>query len=230
MEDRLRRAAANNAGWCDLVCRSHGVPTATGPDVWFALQRAPELYPDAVTLQPGVVVEEVLQSVRDGPGCSVKDSFAELDFARLGFVELFEAQWFWHEPEPARWTGSLTWTVVDSDAELARWADAAGLSGTIRGELLHESSVRILAACGSSGVVGGAIANRTGSVVGVSNVFAATVPANEVWLGIADAVAGVFPSMPIVGYEQGDGLRAAIATGFTSIGGLRVWRRPLTPR
>jgi hypothetical protein len=70
VDDRVLWAAANNARWCDLVCRSHGIPTAMHPGVWVALRRAPELYPDAVTLLPGVVAEDALRSAPDGPGCS----------------------------------------------------------------------------------------------------------------------------------------------------------------
>src|SRR5437660_9690028 len=98
MDDRARCAAANNARWCDLVCRSHGIPTAMAPGLWVALERSPELYPDAVTLLPSVSVQDVLAAVQDGPGCSVKDSFATLDLGRAGFDELFQAQWIFHEP------------------------------------------------------------------------------------------------------------------------------------
>jgi hypothetical protein len=54
----------------------------------------------------------------------VKDSFAELELAALGFVELFEAQWLFREPEPAPGKGSLTWTVARTDDDLVQWGDA----------------------------------------------------------------------------------------------------------
>jgi hypothetical protein len=81
--------------------------------------------------------------------------------------------------------------------------------------------VRFLIAHGA-----GAIVNRTGPVVGVSNVFTTTITADEAWAGIAPAVAAAFPSLPLVGYEQGDELQAALAAGFTQVGALRVWLRP----
>lgn len=49
---------------------------------------------------------------------------------------------------------------------------------------------------------------------------------DEVWAGIADAGAAVFPSFSLVGYERGAALQAALAGGFSAIGGLRVWLRP----
>ena len=88
----LRWAVANNADWCGLVCRAHGIATRIETGFWVAAERSPELYLDAVTLSPGVEVGEVLEAVDDGPGCSVKDSFADLDLGPYGFEELFEAR------------------------------------------------------------------------------------------------------------------------------------------
>lgn len=228
MDDRLLRAAENNARWCDLVCRSHGIRAATSRGHWVALSRAPELYPDAVTLVPGLSAEDVLRSVQDGPGCSVKDSFADLDLSHLGFVELFAAQWLFRKPSAgSRSTRTLRWSAVATVQELAEWADAAGLAETIRVELLSERSVRFLGAHGRSGLCAGTIANRTGSVVGVSNVFNTTAAAADVWNEVADAIAAEFPSLPLVGYEHGEELEAAVAAGFTAIGPLRVWLRPV---
>ncbi|HEY6399440.1 MAG TPA: hypothetical protein VIX82_18500 [Solirubrobacteraceae bacterium] len=225
MDDRARCAAANNAEWCDLVCRSQGIRTAMQPGLWVALERSPELYPDAVTLLPSVAAEEVLAAVQDGPGCSVKDSFATLDLDRLGFDELFQAQWIFHEPATAGQKSALIWSVIETDEDLAEWVRAAELADTIRSELLLDSSVRILAARGPDGLIAGAAANRTGSVVGVSNVFTTDVAIDEVWAGIADAVATVFPSLSLVGYDRGEHLQAALAGGFIAIGPLRIWLR-----
>lgn len=194
--------------------------------VWVARRRAPELYPDAVTLFPGVAAQDALRSTQGGPGCSVKDSFADLDLARLGFDELFEAQWIFRAPAPAPPTSTLSWTVAKTDDELAEWAYAAGLTNTIRDELLRDSSVRILAARGPDGLTAGAVANRSESVVGVSNVFTTTVSVDAVWFSLADAIAAVFPSLPLVGYERSEDLQAALAAGFTAIGALRVWLAP----
>jgi hypothetical protein len=33
----------------------------------------------------------------------------------------------------------------------------------------------------------------------------------------------LFPSLPVVGYEQGDNLVAAIRHGFAPVGKLRIW-------
>lgn len=61
------------------------------------------------------------------------------------------------------------------------------------------------------------------NAVGISNVF---LPANaneNLWSDIAKVVSSEFPGLPIVGYEQNGDLNAALLSGWTSIGPLRVW-------
>jgi hypothetical protein len=86
--NRVELAALNNAEWCHAVCGG-----AFDGRLWWSAQRTPELYPDAVTLVPGVAAAEILARVDDGEGCSVKDSFCDLELP--GFDVLFDAQWFW---------------------------------------------------------------------------------------------------------------------------------------
>ena len=81
-------------------------------------------------------------------------------------------------------------------------------------------------AYGPDGLAGGGIANRTGSVVGVSNVFTTTMAVPDAWAGIVHALATLFPSLPQVGYERGESLESALAAGFSEIGPLWVWLRP----
>ena len=224
MDDRVLAAAENNARWCDVVCRAHGIATAMHSAHWAALRRPPEGYPDAVTLRPQAASEDVLRCAQDGPGCAVKDSFAALDLAPLGFDELFRASWIFRAAARAH-ASPEGWTVVAPGAELAEWTGAAGCSEAVGDDVLRDPSVRILAARGRDGLRAGAIANRTGAVVGVSNVFATSMPAGEAWSGIAGALARLFGPLPLVGYERGDALDAALAAGFEPIGSLRVWLR-----
>ena len=56
------------------------------------------------------------------------------------------------------------------------------------------------------------------AVAGLWNAFGA-------WADIADAVSHRHPEAWIVGYQCGAGLDAALASGFTAIGPLRVWNR-----
>lgn len=225
MDARLPWAVHNNAKWCDLVCRFHGIETRFDPDLWSTAQRSPQFYPDAVTLRPHLGPEAVLAAISLGAGASVKDSFATLDLDRHGFDELFEARWLAREPGQCK-NQSRSWTVVETEACMGEWIAAAGLTGILGPELLRQPEVRFLAARDRHGICAGAIANVSGPVVGVSNVFAATIAEDEAWAGIPAAVNAVFPSAVLVGYERGASLRTAVAAGFRDIGPLRVWMKP----
>jgi hypothetical protein len=216
---RLTWAVRNNANWCDLVCRSHRIPTSFRPELWTTTQPAPRFYPDAVTLQADVAEHHILAAIAPRPDASVKDSFATLDFDRHGFTQLFEARWITHDPTPAR----SDWTVAHTEAELNEWTEAAGLTGIIGPALARESKVCFLLARDQGGIGAGAVANLTGAVVGISNVFTTTIDEDEAWADMPAAVHAAFPNAVLVGYEHGTGLRAAIAAGFRDLGPLRVW-------
>jgi hypothetical protein len=97
MNPRLVAALQNNACWCDIVCRSHGVPTVRSEQLWIAPEGSPLLYPDAVTLAPQLAADSVLRRIDTSPGCSVKDSFADLDPLPYGFTVLFDALWLFRD-------------------------------------------------------------------------------------------------------------------------------------
>lgn len=115
----LTAAVEENAAWCDVYCRVHGVTGVFGPRAWTSPARTPEFYPDAVTLTPSATAADVLP-------------------------------------------------LVDTSA--------AGLS------------------------------NFTG----------------DDWSGAVAAVSAAFPGLPVVGYEHGDALSAALAWGAEPLGPLRV--------
>jgi hypothetical protein len=48
-----------------------------------------------------------------------------------------------------------------------------------------------------------------------------------VWRDLQGVVAGAFPDRELVGYEHGDDLEHAIASGFSPIGPLRIWWREI---
>ncbi|MEV0594543.1 hypothetical protein [Nonomuraea cavernae] len=143
-------AARNNAEWCEAVCRTHGIAGTFGSRAWTSPVRTPLYYPDAVTLSPDATAGDVLDAVDQGPGASVKDSFATLDLRPAGFEVLFEAQWI-HRPAPHRKatdgrterrpgqeTGRglvevVVWEVVRDPATLAAW-ERACFSGEDPGE------------------------------------------------------------------------------------------------
>jgi hypothetical protein len=225
-------AARNNADWCALVSALHGAVGTTDGDAWTSPVRTPDFYPDAVTLRPGVDPRALVSRLDCGPGCSVKDSFADLDLEPLGFDVLFEATWIHLAPPaghgPAARVGddAPAARVVDDEPALDAWA--AAWSGGTQGPhpfiagLLGRTDVRIIELAGGAG----AVLSLAGGAVGVSNVSAA--PGRRLVDAFCDAAgmaAAWQPDRPVVGYEAGDGLHAALAAGFEPVGPLRVWLR-----
>ncbi|MFJ4874051.1 hypothetical protein ACIP93_02345 [Streptomyces sp. NPDC088745] len=219
-------AARNNAAWCAAMSRSHGLAGEFGDRAWSAPARTPLYYPDAVTLAPHVVPETLVSRIDTAaPGASVKDSFADLDLAGSGFGVLFEAQWI-HRPAGAAVPApESSWQVADSPEELLAWALAwdggAGNADLFRAELLDDPDTFVVAVRDAGGgVAAGAVVSRSDRVAGVSNVFGSPAAA---WPAVLHAVGSLLPALPVVGYEQGEDLAAALRHGFEPIGPLRVW-------
>jgi hypothetical protein len=214
MDDRVAAAVAANVAWCDLVCRAHGIVSVERPGAWSTTSRSPLYYPDAITLLPDAV--DVLEGTEPGAGRSVKDSFATLDLTADGLDVLFDARWIFREPTVP---SAGEWTDVDLD----EWRLAAEAPDSIRPAAVSSDDVRVLGLVRDGQIVAGAIANRCGAAIGVSNVVAATMDFEAVWATLPGAIAATFGPLPLVGYEQGDDLAAARASGFAEIGPLRVW-------
>ncbi|WP_373305832.1 hypothetical protein [Streptomyces filipinensis] len=211
------------------MARSHGLASEFGPQAWAAPARTPLYYPDAVTLVPHADRAALATRIDTAtPGASVKDSFADLDLTEAGFQVLFEAQWI-HRPAGApALTSDLDWYVVGAPDTLRAWAlawdDGNGNADLFRPELLDDSATFVLAGQSASGrVVAGAVASRSNHVVGITNVFALDGGPDVAWPVVLGAVHRLFPTLPVVGYEQGDDLMAAIRHGFEPVGPLRIW-------
>lgn len=233
-EELLHAAAYNNAAWCAAICRDGGFTDRA----WSSPRRTPLYYPDAVTLTRDTDTAALLAGIDTGvPGASVKDSFAVLDLAPAGFEVLFGAQWI-HRPASAPGAATapapaLAWSRISGPAELEAWETAwdgeesTGLfhPGLLDAEAEGTGEIALLAGRDAVGrILAGAAVNRTGSVVGVSNVFSAdATPDDEAWTGALTLTASLWPGLALVGYESGDDLDTALRHGFTAIGPLRVW-------
>ncbi|MGP3966848.1 hypothetical protein [Streptomyces sp. 6N223] len=229
----VRAAARNNAEWCAAMSRSHGVAGEFAAGFWAARARTPPYYPDAVTLTPGVDPAALVARVDTaGPGASVKDSFADVDLTEAGFRVLLEARWI-HRPPGAPTVASdlprdLAWDVARAPDALRAWAlawdNGHGDADLFRPELLDDPATFVIGGRTRGGrVVAGAVASRSEQVVGVSNVFARDGGPDAAWPVVLDAVHQLFPALPVVGYEHGDDLAAAVRHGFEPIGPLRIW-------
>ncbi|GGX24260.1 hypothetical protein [Streptomyces lomondensis] len=225
----VRAAARDNAEWCAAMCRAHGIDGEFGEEAWAAAARTPLLYPDAVTLAPGADRDALLARIDTAsPGASVKDSFADLDLTEAGFRVLFEAQWIHRPPGPPAVPPDLTWDVAGDPETLRAWAlawdDGAGHADLFRTGLLTDPDVLMLTGRSADGrVVAGAVARRGDHVVGVSNVFGRDGGPDAAWPLVLHALDRLCPALPVVGYEQGDDLAAALRHGFEAVGPLRVW-------
>ena len=219
-------AARNNAEWCAAMCASHGVPSSFGTDAWAAHLRSPDLYPDTVTLEATTTVGQLLPRVDAGPDCSIKDSFATLEHLPPGFRILFEAEWIGREPASTD-DATKEWTPITDANELrsweAAWADDDAPTDLFRPALLDDPAVVILAERVNQAIVAGAVLNRAAGVVGVSNFFTNALDREAEWANAIASTAAHFPDAPLVGYERGDDLAAALRNGFVAMGPLRVW-------
>jgi hypothetical protein len=242
-EDLLHAAVANNARWCETVCRSHGYSGEFTTRVWVSARHALPFYPNAITLTPDVTAGETVAGQDPARPYAVKDSFARLDLVPQGLRPLFDAEWIARTPRPAGPPDDdLCWDAVTSAGQLAQWeaAWAGGDSPAIRSaphfhpelfrpELLADPRCAILAGRRDGALVAGAIAYTASRVTGMSNVFSPSLPAEQLWASAVQAVAVRQPGLPVVGYERGADLAAARQAGFQVLGPLRVWTRSASP-
>lgn len=227
-------AVADNARWCDLIARSHGLRTRSDQAAWTCQSRTPPFYPDAVTLVPRPAVPGLLARIDASPGCSVKDSFGVLDLGPHGFHVLFEADWIARpadRPVPA--SGGPGWQRIVRPADLARWEEAwgagAGPGGLFPAAILHHDWVAVLAARHHDRIVAGAILTCGPAVVGISNLFARPGAGAQPLLGCLALAASLFPGRALAGYASGDELTQARRHGFGRVGHLRVWVNDTSP-
>ncbi len=202
------------------MCRAHGRPGTFLPHIWVNAQAVPRFYPNAVALRhDAAAVEEQVIAVdilarSNPPGrWSVKDSFAALDLSRRGFDLLFDAQWIRQLPLLiARTSSDLAWQRVEA-------------SDTFPGALFADRDFAMFSGYGNGEVVAGGTLYRAEKVVGLSNVVAEPDDAVAVFRDLVALAAGLFPGLPIVGYESGNELKAAVNAGFEPGDELRIWVR-----
>jgi hypothetical protein len=233
MELLVRAAARNNAEWCATMNRSHGLVGEFGAQAWAAPARTPLYYPDAVTLVPSADRAELLARIDTAAaGASVKDSFADLDLVQAGFRVLFDAQWIHRAASAPPTSSDLAWTVVSTPDTLLAWAlawalawdNGDGNADLFGPALLDDPATFVLAGQSADGrLVAGAVASRSDQVVGISNLFALDGGRDAAWLVVLDAANELFPTLPVVGYAQGDDLEVAVHHGFEPVGPLRIW-------
>jgi hypothetical protein len=221
----VERAARNNAEWCDAVCAAHGLAGTFRDHAWTCGNRTPPLYPDAVTLDAAATADDVLAHVDTASaGCSIKDSFGNLELASSGFRVLFDATWIARTAEAAGARVPNAWSEVTDARTLERWCHVS--DRRIHDQLLARDNIVVVAGrCSATDedIVAGAVLNRSESVVGISNLFARDGDLDAAWSACLAFTGDRFPALPAVGYEAGAPLASALRHGFESIGQLRIW-------
>lgn len=240
---RVEQAARNNAIWCDTICRAHGAAGEFHADIWFNRNPVPRFYPNVVTLSNQRPVAAQLAHVQALVAAilpdqwAIKDSFAALDLATLGFQLFFAANWIWRTPStplPNTHDQGIQWVRIQDEGQLTQWESA--WSGTnddsspqlpplFLPTLLADPDIAFIAAYQGSAIIAGAIANRTDTVVGLSNLFIPPADYVAFWAGCVATAQATFPGLPLVGYESGADLARAEAVGFEKLQSLRVWGR-----
>jgi len=221
MDPRLRRAVDASIGWYEDIIALHGIGSMLQDGLWSSTAPPPPLHSDAVTVEPAVRAEQVAARLIDRGHAGVKDSFASMDLAVVGMDVLFTATWIHREAAPA---GRTAWREVRTVEGLAGWNVGWDTAEVLVPGLLDRGHIRILERVEGGEVTAGAVVRLGSSVVDVSNVHGLGGHAVD-WAELAAAVGVLFPERPIVGYERGVDLDAALAGGFSPVGELRVWVR-----
>jgi hypothetical protein len=224
MDQRLRVAVDASVGWYEDILALHGVGSILVDGLWSALDKPPPLHSDAVVVEPEVTADRVLARLGGRTHCGVKDSFARLDLAASDMHLLFSATWVYREAAPRPDRVARGWATVTGVRELAAWNDRHDTAEVLVPPLLQRAHFRVLARYADDRIVAGAVARLGSGAVDVSNVYAVSGHAVD-WSELAAVVAAYFPGRPLVGYERGDALAAALDGGFQPVGDLRVWVR-----
>jgi hypothetical protein len=198
------------------VCRAHDKPGTFLPHIWVNAEPVPRFYPNAVTLEhdEAAVAEQVgtidILATSNLPGrWAVKDSFNALDLSRRGFDVLLEASWIKSEMPAGEATSDIVWQRERQATSWPIWDPAFAMFTGRRGFQ----------------VVAGGMLYCSDGVVGLSNVVAEAADAVAVWRSLILLSARTFPRLPVVGYESGGELAAALDAGFEIGDPLRVWVR-----
>jgi hypothetical protein len=185
--------------------------------LWINAQEAPRFHPNAVTLADDAAARAdqlanlAILAASNLPGrWAVKDSFASLDLARRGFDVLLEASWIRGTVPAGGQASDIEWRreegeaagLPQGDPDFARFTGRRGFR-----------------------VVAGGMLYRSAGVVGLTNVVAEAADAVTVWRSLMVLAAQAFPRLPLVGYESGGELAAALDAGFEIGDPLRVWVR-----
>src|SRR5262249_30238078 len=117
-------------------------------------------------------------------------------------------------------------TAHELDAWEAAWSGGADANERVfQPALLDDEDVALFALGRGDRFAAGAVANRSGDIVGLSNFFARDTDVAALLGKCAAAAISCFPGRALVGYGGADELAALRRFGCDAIGPLRVWQK-----
>ncbi|OGE32825.1 hypothetical protein A3C59_04345 [Candidatus Daviesbacteria bacterium RIFCSPHIGHO2_02_FULL_36_13] len=229
MDELVIKAAQNNADWCDVVCRTHGVPGEFLENVWINQHEVPAYYPNAVTIKPlsNNDVTDALKKI-SLEAYAIKDSFNELNEDEIGCKILFEAEWISYSQDESKRKSTIdNWTIIKNDEELKNWERVWNNANPTDKKIflpniLSSEGVFFLAKYKDNQIVAGGIVNISHDVVGLSNVFTKGLVNSNIYSELVSFIKEKISTIPIVGYEKDKELELAHEAGFKTIGKLKV--------
>jgi hypothetical protein len=223
--------ARNNADLYQAVFRAHNIADTRTPEAWSSSANAPPYYSNFVALSEasGTELSKQISKLKREltPPFSVKDSFAKLEIAKLGFSILFEATWISRSVHRVVSNLPIQWKRVSSESDFARWQNAWQQSSPTEErvfipKMLADPQLAFFAREDDGVFTAGCLANQSTDAIGLSNVFYAESN-SDCFKQSAACLDTISMGLPIVGYENGEALKLAIAAGFQEVGPLRIW-------
>ena len=225
----LQLAILNNISWCSKICGLHGSQGERTDELWTNRHKSPPYYPNIITAKPDcqtivlAAVEKCRQVGITGTW-GIKDSFGDLDLTGHGFVKAIDGNWFVRKPLAPMYSSSIDWRIV-RESELDHWVSAwHGMEGAapdiFKPEVLHETTIAIVARFSESAIIAGGIFDRSEGVSGLSNWFG---PPNNG--GVPDGLLDAVPSarlQPTVCWSDMP-VETMATSGFAPIGPMAVW-------
>lgn len=231
----LDEAIDNNVAWCDAIARAHDRAPSLDAARWRCDAPMPPFHPNLITRDRHAdVAEDLRDLVATLPsGWGVKDSHRALDLSASGFDAVVDADWY-ACTDLARLAAAAAGNAdtdadaaiatVDDEEGLARWIAAWGNSSEegariFDAALLAREDVAFHALERGGRIVAGLVANRSGRVDGISNLFGAP---SELGRCLAHVARG---GRALVGYGDAAELSTLRVFGFHALGPLRIWIR-----
>lgn len=227
MDHLLRLAIEDNVRWCSAVCKAHGADDILSTSLWLNHKPSPRYYPNIISREPGAQAQiskeiERLRALDTPVGWGIKDSFADLALAHLGFEAVVNGSWFGGVPDvPAQ--SPEHWKKALSVGELRNWEaawDGESDHHIFPDALLTDSRIEFWYKTVNGAIDAGFICFHTEYAVGLSNWFSQS--AQSIFdIGAFDIIGANFPGVPVVFWSSDDNTPQQHAVA--RLAPLKVW-------